>query len=252
MNILAIETTGASASVAIINEKGQIFEETSTETLNHLQYLMPMVEKVLEKSQLEIGDVTAIAASEGPGSFTGIRIGVSSARALAQALDIKTIAVPTLKSFLYNALNFDGIICPIFDARRSQVYGGAYKWNANCDKKLEAMEEVISGKAYALEELLQLLQEALLQNKKVTFFGDGVESYKEQIQQWQNSSLISDIKVNFADDSITHQMASSVARLALELYNAGQLTEYNDLKPNYMRKAEAERKLEESQGKSNE
>ena len=249
MNILAIETTGATASVAIINEKEQIYEEVSTGTLNHLQFLMPMVEKVLEKSQLQINDLTAIAASEGPGSFTGIRIGVSSARALAQALQIKTISVPTLKTFLYNVPDYDGLLCPIFDARRSQVYGGVYQWKKGTDRNLEGIEEHIAGGAYALEDLLSQLEVVCQPNQTITFFGDGVEPYKEKIKQWQNSSLNNDIQVEFANAGINRQKASSVAKLALALYQADQTKDYQDLKPNYMRKAEAERKLEESQGK---
>lgn len=249
MNILAIETTGATASVAIINEKEQIYEEVSTGTLNHLQFLMPMVEKVLEKSQLQINDLTAIAASEGPGSFTGIRIGVSSARALAQALQIKTISVPTLKTFLYNVPEYNGIFCPIFDARRGQVYGGAYQWKKGTDRNLDGMIEIIAGDAYALEDLLTQLQVVCPPNETITFFGDGVEPYKEKIKQWQNSSLNNDIQVELANEGINRQTASSVAKLALALYQADQIKDYPDLKPNYMRKAEAERKLEESQGK---
>lgn len=242
MNILAIETTGASASVAVINETGQIFEEYSTETLNHLQFLMPMVEKVLEKSKLQINDLTAIAASEGPGSFTGIRIGVSSARALAQALEIDCISVPTLKTFLYNIENYKGVLCPIFDARRSQVYGGAYKWGAD-----HSILQLVEGKAYMLAELLELLKIVLEKGQdEVTFLGDGVEPYKAQIEEWQNSSLNSNIQVKFADAESRYQKSSSVAKLALELFNEGKICGYNELKPNYMRKAEAERKLDEA------
>lgn len=242
MNILAIETTGASASVAVINEKGQIFEESSTETLNHLQFLMPMVQKVLEKSKLQINDLTAIAASEGPGSFTGIRIGVSSARALAQALNIDCISVPTLKTFLYNVENYKGVVCPIFDARRSQVYGGAYKWDED-----NSISELVEGKAYMLAELLELLKAVLEQGyDEVTFLGDGVEPYKAQIEEWQNSSLNSNIQVKFANAESRYQKSSSVAKLALELFNEGKSCGYNELKPNYMRKAEAERKLDEA------
>ncbi len=89
MNILAIETTGAEASVAVINDKGEVFMETSDQKMNQLQNLMPMVDILLMKCGMSIDDVDYIAVSEGPGSFTGIRIGVSSARALAQALDRK-------------------------------------------------------------------------------------------------------------------------------------------------------------------
>lgn len=242
MNILAIETTGKSASVAVINEEGEIFEETCDETLNHLKFLMPMVQNLLKKSNLEIDDLKAVAASEGPGSFTGIRIGVSSARALSQALDIRCIGVPTLETFLYNVESYKGIFCPIFDARRSQVYGGAYKWSDD-----NSVVELIEGKAYALSELLELLQNAFASGEKeVTFFGDGVEQYKAQIEEWQNISLNNDVRINFADAETRYQKASSVAKYALKLYKSGKVCQYNELKPNYMRKAEAERKLEQA------
>lgn len=247
MNILAIETTGAEASVAVINEKGEVFMEASDQKLNHLQNLMPMVDLLLQKRGMLIDDVDYIAVSEGPGSFTGIRIGVSSARALAQALGLKTISVPTLESFLYHVPEYKGVICPIFDARRSQVYGGAYQW-ADEGK----YDEVVPGAAYDLHELLELL-EAALQGidaekkdiREITFFGDGIIPYKEQIMDWQGSSSNNNIRVLFAEDEVKLQKASSVAKLALENYRAGKIKSLYDLKPVYMRKAEAERKLEE-------
>lgn len=255
MNILAIETTGAEASVAVINEKGEVFMEASDQKLSHLQNLMPMVDILLSKRGLSIDDVNYIAVSEGPGSFTGIRIGVSSARALAQALGLETIGVPTLKTFLYNAPEYSGIICPIFDARRSQVYGGAYQWNGDG----QAFQEVIPGAAYDLHQLLALLETevpgmdsgkaaakdtGLKSRKEITFFGDGVIPYREQIMDWQASSLNGNIRVLFAEDDRKLQKASSVAKLALELYREGKVKSLYELKPVYMRKAEAERKLE--------
>ncbi len=237
MNILAIETTGAEASVAVINEKGEVFMEASDQKLNHLQNLMPMVDILLQKRGMLIDDVDYIAVSEGPGSFTGIRIGVSSARALAQALGLETISVPTLKSFLYHVPEYKGIICPIFDARRSQVYGGAYHWTGEGQ-----YEEVVPGAAYDLHQLLELLEAAT--QGEITFFGDGIIPYKEQIMNWQGSSLNNNIRVLFAEDEVKLQKASSVARLALESYRAGKIKGLYDLKPVYMRKAEAERKLE--------
>lgn len=258
MNILAIETTGAEASVAVINEKEEVFMEASDEKLSHLQNLMPMVDILLKKRGLTIDDIDYIAVSEGPGSFTGIRIGVSSARALAQALGLETIGVPTLKSFLYNTPDYKGIICPIFDARRSQVYGGAYRWTGEGQ-----YEEVVPGAAYDLSQLLSRLeavvretavgQEASSQARsadhpglpiEITFFGDGIAPYKAQILKWQELSLKDNMRILFAEDDIKLQKASSVARLALALCREGKVKSFNDLKPVYMRKAEAERKLE--------
>ena len=240
MNILAIETTGAEASVAVINDKGEVFMEASDQKLNHLQNLMPMVDILLEKCGLSIDDVNYIAVSEGPGSFTGIRIGVSSARALAQALGLETISVPTLKAFLYNVPEYKGILCPIFDARRSQVYGGAYQWTDT-----GRTTEIIPGGAYDLQELLELLEAAVKPETEITFFGDGILPYKEQIMNWQDVSLNNNICVLFAKDNVKLQKASSVAKLALEIYRSGKIKSLYDLKPVYMRKAEAERKLEE-------
>ena len=270
MNILAIETTGAEASVAVINETGQVFMEASDQKLNHLQNLMPMTDILLSKCGLTIDDVDIVAVSEGPGSFTGIRIGVSSARALAQALGRKTIGVPTLKSFLFHMPEYRGIICPIFDARRSQVYGGAYQWNFSgqagktAEEKLpggvlqqadpEALlpgmagtySEVVPGNAYELSELLERLEKAVQTNleKEVTFFGDGIIPYRDRIMKWQNESLKDNIRVLFAEDDKMLQNASSVAKFALAAYRSGETKSLYDLKPVYMRKAEAERKLE--------
>lgn len=248
MNILAIETTGALASVALIDETGQVSMETSDQKMNHLQHLMPMVDQILSKRGLEINDLTYIAVSEGPGSFTGIRIGVSSARALAQALGLETIGVPTLKSFLYHVPEYKGVVCPIFDARRNQVYGGAYQWSDS------NIKEVVAGDAYDLSEFLELLgqafqsdgsdQIAVGQTGEVTFFGDGIIPYREQIEAWQRASSNNNIQVLFASDDIRLQKASSIARLALELCRSGNQKSLYDLKPVYMRKAEAERKLE--------
>jgi tRNA threonylcarbamoyladenosine biosynthesis protein TsaB len=197
MNILAIETTGAEASVALVNEKEEVFMEASDQKMNHLQNLMPMVDILLEKRGMSIDDLDYIAVSEGPGSFTGIRIGVSSARALAQALELETIGVPTLKTFLYNSPEYRGVICPIFDARRSQVYGGAYQWTED-----GCFREVVPGGAYYLADLLEKLEAAA---DEITFFGDGIAAYGEQILKWQDSSLNSNIRVLFAEDDIRLQ-----------------------------------------------
>lgn len=225
MYILALETTGPNASVAIINEDGKVAELKNDEVLNHLQYLMPMTQQLLEEQGLAISDMTAIAASQGPGSFTGIRIGVSSARALAQVMGVETIAVPTLKAFAYNMPDFDGLICPVFDARRSQVYAGAYRWEGG------KIAEVVEGAPYSIDEFMEKTEKTGLPRM---FFGDGTKAYKDYFCEEE-----------IAPEEIRLQTASSVAKLAKDLLEEGKGLPYEQLKPNYMRKAEAERKLEE-------
>ncbi len=232
MYILALETTGAHASVAIIDEKGRVWEQRSEGTLNHLQYLMPMTRELLEETGLQLDDITAIAASKGPGSFTGIRIGVSSCRALAQVLQVKTIGVPTLKAFAYHAPDYPGLICPVFNARRNQVYAGAYKWEEG------KIEEVVQGAPYAIDAFLERVRET---GERPLFFGDGTKAYSD----WFAAEEL-------ASERDRLQCASSVARLAKDMAQQGLATDYEALKPDYMRKAEAERKLEERKAKEKE
>ncbi len=229
MYMLALETTGAHASVAIIDETGRVWEQRSESTLNHLRHLMPMTEALLRKVGLQLSDMTAIAASRGPGSFTGIRIGVSSARALAQVLQVKTIAVPTLQAFAYNMPDYQGLICPVFDARRNQVYAGAYRW-AN-----GKIEEVVPGAPYAIDTFLEQVEEA---SGQPLFFGDGTAAYGDWFQGKE-----------LAPEQLRLQSAASVARLAKDMAQQGLAADYESLKPDYMRKAEAERKLEEKTAK---
>ncbi len=294
MHILAIETTGAHASVSLIDEYGKVAELSSGGTLNHLQQLIPMVESLLERENVKKSELTAVAASQGPGSFTGIRIGVSTARALSQALEIPAIPVPTLKAFAYNAEACSGIICPVFDARRSQVYAGAYMWHGG------EILELVRGGAYDLAEYLTELARAVKwlisgglspcglaacavpeRIPELTFYGDGVPVYGDKIKEWQASSPICDaekasesggrteadlkclaeslrgsggtgcaggvlgsLRIKFAEGEMALQRASSVAKLALDIYKAGGQVEYESLLPEYMRKSEAERKLE--------
>lgn len=289
MYILAIETTGPHCSAALIDEDGNVTEKSSGGTLNHLQNLIPMIKELLDDCKLQIDDMSAIAVSAGPGSFTGIRIGVSTARALCQAAGKPAIAVPTLKSFVYHMCGEGAarikIVAPIFDARRNQVYGGAYMMRAqaigapenceldgsgrkcalencvseNCASGGGEIAEVVRGGAYMLDEFLELLAAALgtdcgsencaladcgssdcgLAQAEVVFYGDGCEKYGETALEFCKAHGIS------AGICGETQKASSVARLALGMYKAGELLEYGQLHPDYMRKAEAERKLEE-------
>ena len=210
MYILAFETTGENASVACIDEQGNITMESSEGVFKHLQSLMPMTKLLLEKNGISVSDISCVAASSGPGSFTGIRIGVSTARAFAQGAGIKCLSVPTLPTFAYNTQDYKGIACPFFDARRGQVYAGAYYLDKN-----EDIIEVVRGGVYTESEYMELLKTGAAEHgiSDMTFLKD--------------------------------QKASSVAKLALKLFKTGKEIGYNEFMPVYMRKAEAERKLEE-------
>lgn len=249
MQLLTIETTGASASVALSDQEGNLTLEISSDRMNHLQNLMTMIQSVLEKSSLQIGDVTAIAVSEGPGSFTGIRIGVSAARALAQALSLPVIPVPTLQSFVYQEPSGENfIVSPLFDARRSQVYAGAYRL-ANPDEREELASDggilpVVEGKAWDVREYLARLAEEA--DREVRFYGDGTGAYEKEIMECIETLAGRGIRGSIAKPEHRFQRADSVGMLGMERMIAGKMVNYGQVKPVYMRKAEAERKLEEA------
>ncbi|MDR1952959.1 MAG: tRNA (adenosine(37)-N6)-threonylcarbamoyltransferase complex dimerization subunit type 1 TsaB [Clostridiales Family XIII bacterium] len=249
--LLAVETTGQVASVALALKKDDAFditERTARERLNHLTELIPMLRDLLASSGLSPADIDAIAVSAGPGSFTGIRIGVSAVRALAQTLNIPVVKVPTLETFAHKEHKGDGsfcviedsappVVCPVFDARRGQMYAGAFRRAAHGE-----IERLVLGGAYDPQAFFAALSTVLSQstaNREITFFGDGLDVFKDDISAWRPPG---GAKVRLAPSSHRLQTASQVAKWAL---SHGVLSDYRRLEPIYMRQAEAQRKLEE-------
>ena len=234
MYFLAIETTGAFASVALL-EEGRVLEHIQGhDRFSHLQNLMPQVKEVLEYHKLSINDINAIAVSKGPGSFTGIRIGVSSSRALCQVLGIPGIPVSSLEALAMRAADLPDIqntlICPILDARRSQVYGGGYRLKDGYPV------ETVRGGAYTVEEFLSKTEEY----DRILLLGDGMDAYGEKIAEARRDAGKESL---FAPEDIRYQDAVTVGMLGAKLLQEGAGVSYQELLPDYMRQAEAERKL---------
>jgi tRNA threonylcarbamoyladenosine biosynthesis protein TsaB len=249
--ILAIETTGSIASVSLawMSEGGvrQSIRRARAD-YNHLSELMPIVDELIKSEGIAPGEIGAIAVSVGPGSFTGIRIGVSAARAMAQVLGKKIIAVPTLETFVYNEKSIRGTIaCPIFDARRSQIYAGAFHLNA----AESTMVTIMPGDAYNPNKYFEKLKSALSvtvcedgSKNIVKFYGDGIAAYEgvvaKGIQLLESSGSVEFAEI--AEGEAALQRAESVAEWAFAF---GKPADYWEVEPLYMRKAEATRKLEE-------
>ena len=232
MVILAIETTGHYASVAITRgmQPVQLINDTD---YSHLEQLMPMVEKIMEQEGVRPEDLSAIAVSMGPGSFTGIRIGMATAKGLAQIWKKPVICVPTLESFNYAAMTADKtLICPLFDARRSQVYAAAYKYK----------QPVVEQGAYSIEEYLQKLEAVMEPGDTAIFFGDGADAFKERLNAFAPS-------YSFAEENVRYQTAGNIARLAVQMYKQKKFRDAFSAEPEYLRLAEAERKLKENDNK---
>lgn len=223
MKILALDTSALTATAAVLDGDTIVCEESTTTKLTHSQTIMPMVDDLLRKASLDIGDIDLFACSVGPGSFTGLRIGIGTIKGLAYGCEKKVCAVSTLEALAYNIPFSDFLIAPIMDARREQVYNALYKWE---NGKLITIEE---PRAISIEELCASL------NKKTVFVGDGVKVYKEKI-----SVLLGDNAL-FALPSHVLQRASCVAMAALEK----EAITPAELSAVYLRKPQAEREREE-------
>lgn len=249
MYLLAIETTGAYASVALLQaeETARILSVIhGNDRFSHLQNLTPQIDQILKDNQLQAGDVDVIAVSHGPGSFTGIRIGVATARALGQILGTPCVAVSSLEALALRALQTEEealqsgsggrlLLCPALDARRKQVYGAAYEIR---DGRLSC---VLPERSILMVDFLKDLDEIADQYDRILFLGDGIDTCGELIRQWDETRQ----QVLYAPEEIRYQDAAAVALRGLQLWNDGKACDYIELQPEYLRMAEAEKKLKE-------
>lgn len=236
MSFLAIETTGAAATVALIDNKGKVFTESGTEQMDHLRGLMPMVKSAVERSGGTLKDLEAVAVSAGPGSFTGIRIGVAAARTLAQVLGIPAAQVSTLYAMTFGEFDVEGqddaVIAPMINARRDQVYAAAYFRGS--------MEPVIGEDCWNVQEFLGKLGEfARSRGCPILLCGDGVTAYMDYINAFAPGVAVYPVTGEKA-----LQNAAGVLQAGLQMRELGMLVPYTDVKAIYLRKAEAEQKRE--------
>ena len=138
MKILGLDSSGIVASVAIVEDDVLIAEYTVNYKKTHSQTLLPMLDEIAKMTELDLNSIDAIAVAAGPGSFTGLRIGSATAKGLGLALKKPLIAIPTVEGLAYNLYDISGLICPIMDARRKQVYTGIYRFT---DHQLKVVED---------------------------------------------------------------------------------------------------------------
>jgi len=232
MKILAIESSSITASVAIVVDDVLTAEYTINHKKTHSQTLLPMIEQICKMTETEMNSLDLIAVSNGPGSFTGLRIGCATGKGLGLALDIPVVSVPTLEAMAYNLYGYGKLICPIMDAKRSHVYTGIYAWPDKIDNKIQIL---LNQCILPIEELIEKLNEI---NEEVVFIGDGVPVNKIIIE--------SDLKAkySFAPAHMSSQRAASVAVLGRALYEDGKSMNARDLLPEYLRPTQAERELD--------
>ncbi len=238
MKILGIESSSLVASVALVEDEVTIAEYTVNFKKTHSQTLLPMLDEIARMIELDLGSIDAIAVSGGPGSFTGLRIGAATAKGLGLALEKPLIHVPTIDAMAYNLYGTNALICPLMDARRSQVYTGLYYFK-------EQLETVMKPSCILVEELADIMN---TRGEKVIFLGDGVPVVREKLCELLHVPYV------FAPAQVNRQRAASVAALGARYLEAGKVVSAADFAPDYLRKAQAERDFEEAmrQGKEKE
>ncbi|MCY7780979.1 tRNA (adenosine(37)-N6)-threonylcarbamoyltransferase complex dimerization subunit type 1 TsaB [Bacillus haynesii] len=221
MTILAIDTSNLTLGVALIKDGKMIAEHISHLKKNHSVRAMPAIDELLKECGLEPSDLTQIAVAKGPGSYTGVRIGVTIAKTLAWSLNIPIKTVSSLEVLAANGRFFQGLICPLFDARRGQVYTGLYQYR---DGKLHGLEE---DQNILLEDWLKKLK---AMDQQVLFIGSDTEIHQEMIEQI------------LGEQAVIAGPALQIPRPS-ELALIGELKEdepVHSIVPNYIRLAEAE------------
>jgi len=233
MNILGIDSSGLVASAAIVSGGTLTAEFTVNNGHTHSQTLLPMIDQVVAMSGIALGDLDGIAVAAGPGSFTGLRIGSATAKGMALVLHKPIIPVPTLEGLAYRLSCTDGLICPLMDARRNQVYAGVYRID-----EAGKLHGVLSQCASGVEEIIRNVNGM---QEKVCFLGDGASVYRELLLEKIT------VPARFAPLHLNRQSAGAVAALGAVYLAEGKGEDAGQHRPVYLRQPQAEREREQKE-----
>ena len=225
MNILMIDTSGPACGVAIAREGRLVCDMQLVSGRTHSQRVMPMVEAALAMSDMAVSDIDVFGAVTGPGSFTGVRIGVSSVKALAHAAGRPCVGVDALHALAANIQAFDGVVCPILDARAQQVYGAMFRAG-------DVPQRLCGDEAMPLTAFLDRVGAT---DERALFLGDGVAAMRGAIEARLGG------RAQFAAPQHMNLRAGSACAIAMRLAEQGETTDYLHLLPLYLRAPQAER-----------
>lgn len=221
MKILAVDTSSKICSVAILEDRQVLDEINLDDGRTHSENLMPTIQLILERNDLTLDDIDLIGVTVGPGSFTGIRIGIASVKAMAEVKNIPVAAISSLQCLAKNISKDSGTVVSMIDARNNNVYGGIYDISTN-----SVVEECA--------ESVDALVDKITPYKNITFVGDGAIINKGKIQRAFYGQ-----KVEFAEEN--EQRAANTGILAYEKYLTNSLESADSVIPLYLRKSQAER-----------
>jgi len=232
MIVLSIDSATESASCAVINDGKLLGDINFNYKKQHSVILMEMIDQLLKNVSLTISDIDGFVVSKGPGSFTGLRIGIATVKGLSHGTGKPFVGVSSLDGLAYNMAFTSGIICPIMDALRGNVYTALYKFNGTI------LERISDYMAISMDELIAMIKK---ENMQATFIGDAVHMYKEK--------LLSDLPmVQFAPTHLNLARAASLGELGFSSLALGLQEDINTFAPVYLRKSQAEREYEKKMG----
>jgi tRNA threonylcarbamoyladenosine biosynthesis protein TsaB len=234
MKILSVETSAISASTAICEDNIILSEFFNNTHQTHSQTLMPMVQALLNNCKISINDIDVFAVSNGPGSFTGVRIGVSAVKGMAMVHSKPCVAVSTLEAIAHNLKGQNCIACAVMDARCNQVY------NALFDVSESSITRITEDRALTINDLKKELE---ICNKNIILVGDGAKLCYNNMQEMHN--------IFIAPEHLMYQRASAVGLLGAEYFNKGMAVTASMLLPFYLRLPQAERELIKKNKKNN-
>jgi tRNA threonylcarbamoyladenosine biosynthesis protein TsaB len=222
MRILSVDTTTFSCSVGVLENGLLKAEATSEKKQTHSRHLMKMVDRVMRMAEMKLFELDAFAVVTGPGSFTGIRIGMGTIQGFATALSKPVVGVSSLEAHARQVLPTSHLICPLMDARKGEVYMALYRYEN------ENLYQVMADRVASLESVLDRMVDGCL------FIGSGVGIYEELIRKRLGGLA------RFADQHLNKLRAETVCRIAMHKIQTGDMDSETPLTPRYIRKSDAE------------
>lgn len=232
MKILGIDTSSKNSSISICEDKKIIAEFNINNNITHSQSIMPMCSSLLNLSNLSINDVDIFAVCIGPGSFTGIRIGISAVKGMAMASKKLCIGLSSLKSLAYNLIFIDGLVCSIIDARCGNFYSAIF------DIKSQKIERLTQDGLLSSEEVLSALKILKNHGKKIFLIGDGAKIFSDSIDFQHNFILL--------NNYLNMQRATSNSLLAFDTLLVQKPVSQEFIIPAYLNKCKAEKEIEKN------
>ena len=226
MKILALDSTAKICTVALCEDRQRLNLKTVDAGMTHSETLLPMIESILDEAGIGVADIDMFALSQGPGSFTGVRIGAATVKGLCFGREKPCVGVSSLEALAYNYIDGDGIVVSAMDARRDQVYAAIFRVHGN------RVERLCEDMALSVDELCGMC--VAYSGEKIYICGDGAHLVYDRAQQ--NGAPMLEYNIDRAG-----QCAYSVALCAYEAFLRGEAVSDSELRPTYLRLAQAER-----------